>query len=88
VGKGLGGDGGGDETNVQCKPTQSCHNKCPLYKQYILIKKEKKIRARFVQGKEVTGRKGNKTLVQAAKEDCSRLSARQVRTLQISTQAQ
>jgi hypothetical protein len=26
---GLGGDGGGDLTNVQCKPIQNCHNESP-----------------------------------------------------------
>jgi hypothetical protein len=31
-------DGGGDLTNVQCKPIWNCHNESPLYNKYILIK--------------------------------------------------
>jgi hypothetical protein len=39
AGKGLRGrDGGGNLTNVQCKPIWNCHNESPLYNEYILIK--------------------------------------------------
>jgi hypothetical protein len=32
AGKGLRGrEGGGDLTNVQCKPNWNCHNESPLY---------------------------------------------------------
>jgi hypothetical protein len=34
----VGADGGGDLTNVQCKPIQNCHNESSLYNEYILIK--------------------------------------------------
>jgi hypothetical protein len=34
--------GGGDLTNVQCKPLHNCHNESPLYNEYILIKMGKK----------------------------------------------
>jgi hypothetical protein len=37
-------DGGGDLTNVQCKAIQNCHNKFPLYNEYMLIKIKKKKR--------------------------------------------
>jgi hypothetical protein len=29
---------GRELTNVQCKPILNCHNECPLYNEYILIK--------------------------------------------------
>jgi hypothetical protein len=36
-----GRESGSDLTNVQYKPIWNCHNECPLYNEYILIKKEK-----------------------------------------------
>jgi hypothetical protein len=33
------GDGGGELTNVHCKPIWNCHNEFPLYNEYILILK-------------------------------------------------
>jgi hypothetical protein len=41
--RGLRGkDGGGDLTNVQCKPIWNHHNESSLYNKYILIKNLKK----------------------------------------------
>jgi hypothetical protein len=36
------GDGGDELTNIQYKAIQNCHNKSPLYNEYVLIKMEKK----------------------------------------------
>jgi hypothetical protein len=36
------GEEGVDLTNVQCKVIQNCHNKSPLYNEYMIIKLEEK----------------------------------------------
>jgi hypothetical protein len=38
----VGGDGGNDIINVQCKAIQKSHNKSPLYNEYMLMKMGKK----------------------------------------------
>jgi hypothetical protein len=38
VWRGLGRDGGGDITNIQCRVIQNCLNESLLYNKYIIIK--------------------------------------------------
>jgi hypothetical protein len=40
AGRGLGEDGGGYPTNVQCKTIWNCHNESFLYNKYFLMKME------------------------------------------------
>jgi hypothetical protein len=48
-----GEDGGGNLTNVQCKPTQNCHKEFPLYNEHSLLKKEeRKKEKKHPEGKE------------------------------------
>jgi hypothetical protein len=46
---GGGGDRGSDLINEQYKAIHNCHNKSPLYKEYILIEMEKKEKRSYIQ---------------------------------------
>jgi hypothetical protein len=40
----VGGDVGGNLSNLQCKPIQNYHSESPLYNEYMLIKVKKYVR--------------------------------------------
>jgi hypothetical protein len=62
VGKGCGGDDGGDLTNVQYKSTRNCHNESSLYNEYMLIKMGKKSNkkdSRYILKEKLSGLKSS-----------------------------